>query len=69
MPTEVSLAGELLAARLARVPGGHVLRDQVTPHVLPRGEVGLAFEAFLSNWESIQCCFEPFKSIFTTFIA
>ena len=47
MTTEVSLAGELLAARLARVPGGHVLRDEVPPHVLPRGEVGLAFETFL----------------------
>ena len=65
VPTEVSLAGELLAARLARVPGGHVLRDQVPPHVLPRGEVGLAFEAFLRlGVKSIQCYFEPFKEIF-----
>ena len=67
MTTEVPLAGEFLAARFARVPGGHVLRDQVPPHVLPRGEVGLAFEAFLRlgvGSQSIHCCFEPFKEIF-----
>ena len=49
MTTEVPLAGEFLAARFARVPGGHVLRDQVPPHILPSGEDGLAFEAFLGS--------------------
>ena len=48
MTTEVPLAGEFLAARFARVPGGHVLRDQVPPHGLAGREDGLTLEAFLN---------------------
>ena len=50
MATEVALAGELLAARLARVARRHVLRDQVPPQGLAGREVGLALEAFLRFW-------------------
>ena len=54
MATEVALAGELLAARLARVARRHVLRDQVPPQGLAGREVGLALEAFLRFWQGFN---------------
>jgi len=44
---QVTLAGELLAAGFARVSGGHVLRYEVSPHVLSCRKGRLTFETFL----------------------